>query len=118
MRKKSSSKKKRTYRAKKPKMVKIAKNVKVSKKREKAMEEKPGGSNVGEYKSVRKKNFAGPAGGAPMGSYPIDTLKRAKAALSYAHNSPNPAGIKKAVYKKYPSLKPKAKKKVAAKKKK
>ena len=54
---------------------------------------KPGGSNVGEYKGV--KSFAGPAGGAPRGSYPINSLARAKSALKLAHNAPNPGGIKK-----------------------
>jgi hypothetical protein len=63
---------------------------------------KPGGSNVGKYKGV--KSFAGPAGGAPKGSFPINTKKRAKAALAYAHNAPNPSGIKAAVHKKYPGL--------------
>lgn len=73
---------------------------------------KPGGSNVGKYKNVSPKAFAGTAGGAPKGSYPINTRKRAKAALSYAHNAPNPEGIRKAVHKKYPGLgKPKKKSK-------
>jgi hypothetical protein len=71
------------------------------------MRKKPGGSNVGKYKGV--KSFAGPAGGAPSGSYPINTPKRAKAALAYAHNAPNPSGIKKAVHKKYPNLGKKSK---------
>lgn len=75
-----------------------------------AIRKKPGGSNVGKYKGV--KSFAGPSGGAPKGSFPINTRKRAKAALAYAHNAPNPAGIKAAVHKKYPSLgKPKSKSK-------
>lgn len=86
------------------KKVSIAKGVKVTKKKEREMEKKPGGSNVGEYKNVSKKSFAGPSGGAPKGSYPIDTLKRAKAALAYAHNAPDPTGIKAAVYRKYPAL--------------
>jgi len=60
---------------------------------------------VGEYKNVSKKDFAGTSGGAPRGSYPINTLARAKSALKLAHNAPNPAGIRRAVYKKYPSLK-------------
>lgn len=69
---------------------------------------KPGGSNVGKYKAV--KSFAGPSGGAPRGSFPINTKARAKAALAYAHNAPNPSGIKKAVERKYPTLgKPKEK---------
>ena len=69
---------------------------------------KPGGSNVGEYKRVKKSSFAGPAGGAPAGSFPINTIARASSALKLAHNAPNPAGIRNAVYKKYPSLKPTA----------
>jgi len=78
--------------------------------KEAAMRKKPGGSNVGKYKGV--KSFAGPSGGAPKGSFPINTRKRAKAALAYAHNAPNPSGIKRAVHKKYPSLgKPKTKSK-------
>ncbi len=63
-----------------------------------------GGSNVGAYKNVSPKEFAGTAGGAPKGSYPINTEKRAKAALAYAHNAPNPAGIKAKVHAKYPNL--------------
>jgi len=67
---------------------------------------KPGGSNVGKYPGV--KIFAGPSGGAPAGSYPINTKKRAKSAIKLAHNAPNPAGIKAAARKEYPSLKRKA----------
>lgn len=66
---------------------------------------KPGGSNVGKYQGVSKAEFAGPAGGSPQGSFPINTPKRAKSALKLAHNAPNPEGIKKKVYKKYPGLK-------------
>lgn len=91
-------------------MVKIGKNMKVSKAKEKKMEKKPGGSNVGDYKNVKKADFAGPKGGSPSGSFPINTKSRAKSALKLAHNAPNPAGIRKAVYKKYPDLRPKAKK--------
>jgi hypothetical protein len=67
---------------------------------------KPGGSNVGKYPNV--KSFAGPSGGAPKGSYPINTRVRAKSALQLAHNAPNPAGIRKAVVAKYPGLKKKS----------
>ena len=63
---------------------------------------KPGGSNAGKYPGV--KDFAGPSGGAPKGSYPINTRKRAKAALSYARHAPNPQGIRNAVHRQYPSL--------------
>lgn len=72
--------------------------------------ERAGGSNVGKYKNVSSKDFAGTAGGAPKGSYPINTAKRAKAALAYAHNAPNPSGIKAKVYAKYPELKKSGKK--------
>lgn len=87
------------------KKVSIGKDMKVSRGQESKMEKKPGGSNVGKYKTVSKKDFAGTKGGSPEGSYPINTLSRAKSALKLAHNAPNPAGIKAAVYKKYPELK-------------
>lgn len=86
------------------KKVKIGKGMSVSHGKESEMKKRAGGSNVGKYKDVAKKNFAGTSGGAPKGSYPINTEKRAKAALSYAHNAPNPSGIRKAVHSKYPSL--------------
>jgi hypothetical protein len=70
--------------------------------KEKEAKDKPGGSNVGKYKGV--KSFAGPAGGSPAGSFPINTTKRAKAALAYAHNAPKPEGIRAAVHRKYPNL--------------
>ena len=76
-----------------------------AKKKQAAARKRKGGSNVGKYKKGIA--FAGPSGGAPAGSFPINTLKRAKSALKLAHNAPRPAGIKRAVYRKYPSLKPK-----------
>lgn len=85
--------------------VKIREGLKVTPKKTAKMRKKPGGSNVGEYKNLSQSQFAGPKGGAPKGTYPINTKERARAALSYAHNAPNPKGIKEAVYKKYPSLK-------------
>ena len=92
------------------KKVTIAKGVKVPRGKESKMQKKAGGSNVGEYKKVSSKDFAGPSGGAPQGSFPINSLNRAKSALKLAHNAPNPSGIKRAVYKKYPSLKASKKK--------
>lgn len=77
------------------------KNSKLSKSVRNARK-KPGGSNVGDYKGV--KSFCGPAGGAPEGSFPVNTKARAKSAIKLAHNAPNPEGIKACVYKKYPSL--------------
>lgn len=93
------------------KKVTVAKGVKVRRGKESKMEKKPGGSNYGEYKKVKPSEFAGKSGGSPKYSYPINTKERAKSALKLAHNAPDPAGIKKAVYKKYPSLKKGPKKK-------
>jgi len=68
--------------------------------------ERPGSSNAGKYPDVAKGSFCGPAGGAAAGTYPVNTLERAKSALKLAHNAPNPSGIKSCVYSKYPELKP------------
>jgi hypothetical protein len=65
------------------------------------MRKKAGSSNVGQYKNVSKGDFCGPAGGAAAGSYPVNTAKRARAALAYARNAPNPAGIRSCVKKKW-----------------
>lgn len=54
---------------------------------------KPGGSNAGKYKGVH--TFCGPAGGAPEGSYPVNSHKRAVSAIRLAKNAPNPEGIKR-----------------------
>lgn len=82
---------------------------KLSKEYIKKAHEKPGGSNVGKktFASGAKRTgpYVGPSGGAPKGSYPIPDKKHAKSALSLAHHAPNPAGIKAAVYRKYPELK-------------
>lgn len=86
------------------KKVTVAKGVKIPRSKKKNLEKKPGSSNTGEYKNVSPKDFAGAKGGASKYSYPINTIKRARAALAYAHNAPNPEGIRKAVYKKYPQL--------------
>jgi hypothetical protein len=88
----------------KKKLVTVAKGVKVKKSVEDKMRSKKGSSNTGKYKSVAPKEFAGASGGASKFSYPINTRKRAKAALSYAHYAPNPSGIRAAVKKKYPNL--------------
>ncbi len=89
------------------KKVTIAKGKTIPRSSFTKLEKKPGGSNVGKYKSVSKKSFCGPAGSSPMGSYPVNSKKRAKSALALAHNAPNPSGIKKCVEKKFPSLKKK-----------
>jgi len=77
------------------------------KKDMKEIREQPGSSNAGEYPNVKKSDFCGPSGGAAAGTYPVNTLARAKSALKLAHNAPNPEGIKRCVYRKYPELKPK-----------
>lgn len=63
---------------------------------------RPGGSNVGKYKSLKGSVFAGPAGGAPRGSYPLTrngrlSLDRAKSAIKLAHHAPRPTELKKFV---------------------
>jgi len=63
-----------------------------------------GESNAGKYKHVAEKNFAG-----PDGTFPINTMARARSALSRAHNAKDPAQIRQAVYEKYPSLRKPAK---------
>lgn len=64
----------------------------------KKIREQPGMSNAGKYSNVKK--FAG-----PHGTYPINTIDRAKSALKLAHNASNPSAIKSKVYNAYPSLK-------------
>lgn len=89
---------------KKETKVTVAKHVKESKDKRAELRKKPGSSNEGKYNSVSKGSFAGSSGGASPHSYPINTRARAKAALAYAHNAPNPGGIRKAVHRKYPDL--------------
>lgn len=90
---------------KKEKKTTVARGVKLKRGEESKLRERKGSSNTGTYKSVKPSEFAGASGGASKYSYPINTLARAKAALAYAHNAPNPAGIRAAVYRKYPELK-------------
>ncbi len=91
--------------------VKIAKNVTVSPANAARMRKKAGGSNVGRYKGVKASEMAGTAGGSPRGTFPINTLARARNAIQRSHNAPNPAGIKEKVYKKWPNLRPSSNKK-------
>jgi len=87
------------------KKVTVAKGVKVEHGAEEKMRAKKGSSSAGKYKTVSKKSFAGASGGAAKYSFPIDTLARARNALARAHYAPDPAGIRRAVYRKYPQLK-------------
>ena len=52
-----------------------------------------GRSNVSKYRGLKKSVFCGPAGGAAKGSYPVNTQKRCRAALSYARFAKRPCGI-------------------------
>jgi hypothetical protein len=85
----------------------------------KAARKQPGGSNVGKktFASGKPRTgpYAGPSGGAPKGSYPIPDVGHAKAAIKMSGHAPNPAGIKSAVYRKYPELKPDKKMQMGAK---
>jgi hypothetical protein len=89
----------------KKKKVTVAKGVKIKRGSEQKMREKRGSSSTGRYKTVSPKAFAGKSGGASAYSFPINTLARARNALARAHYAPNPEGIRKAVYRKYPELK-------------
>ena len=72
-----------------------------------AARDKPGGSNVGKEREShvpKGAKYCGPAGGAPKGSYPVDDAGHAHSAIGYAHNAPNPAGIKKCAEKRLKEL--------------
>jgi hypothetical protein len=99
--------KKKATKSRARKKVTVAKGKKISRAKEKKLEKKPGGSNTGEYKNVSSKDFAGRAGGTSPYSYPINSRERGIEALKLAHNAPDPAGIRRKVYAKYPQLKPK-----------
>lgn len=87
------------------KKVTVAKGVKVKRGVEEKMRSKKGSGSAGKYKTVSPTEFAGAAGGASKFSFPINTLARARNALARAHYAPNPEGIRKKVYAKYPELK-------------
>lgn len=87
------------------KKVTIAKGVKVARGKEEKMRAKPGSSNAGKYKDVKPKDFAGSSGGADKYSFPINDLAHARNALARAHFAPDPEGIKRKVYAKFPQLK-------------
>lgn len=91
--------------------VKVAKGKSFPKKKLAQMRKRPGSSNAGKYKNVKPSDFIGPEGGAAPYTYPANTIKRAKAAKSYARNAPNPEGIIEAADKKIKQLKKKRRKK-------
>ena len=89
----------------KEKKIEVAKGVKVKRGTEEKERAKKGGGSAGKYKDVSPKDFAGESGGTSKYSFPIDTLARARDALARAHLAPDPEGIKRKVYAKYPELK-------------
>lgn len=102
---------KRTVRkkAKEPR-TRVAKGVALPRGEMEEIREKPGSGSAGKYKGVAPAKFVGASGGASKYSFPVDTLARARNALARAHFAPSPEGIKKAVYRKWPELKKRAKK--------
>lgn len=78
----------------------IAKGKSLPKEEVAKLRKKSGMSNVGKYKNVSAKNFAG-----PDGTFPINSIARGKNALARAHYAGNPAVIRAKVYAKYPKLK-------------
>lgn len=104
LRKRVVRKKTAPQKSRKTTRIKIGKGLTLKRGQEEKLSKRPGSSNIGKYKTVSKGDFAGPSGGAAPGTYPINTRKRAIAALAYAHNAPNPPGIRKRVRAKYPSL--------------
>ena len=85
--------------------VTVAKGVKVARGKESEMRHHKGSGSAGKYKHVAPKNFAGKSGGASKYSFPIQDIAHARNALARAHFAPNPEGIKRKVYAKYPELK-------------
>ena len=80
-------------------MAKAIKKVKEAAAKLAKLRKKPGMSNAGKYPNVKESNFCG-----PNGTYPVNTVKRARSALSLAHFSADPGDIRKCVHKKYPQL--------------
>lgn len=101
----------------KGKKVQVAKGVMVKRGTEEKERAEKGGSSSGKYKNVSPKDFAGEAGGTSQYSFPIDTLARARDALARAHLAPDPEGIRRKVYAKYPELKKRAEKREGKKQK-
>ena len=102
--------KKKVHSKHKAKEITISKGKKVKRGVESKLRKKPGGGSVGKWKNIKQSEMAGTAGGAPKGSFPIHDLAHARNALARAHFAPNPEGIKRKVYAKYPQLKKRAEK--------
>lgn len=84
------------------KKITVAKGISIPKPKLARLRKQPGGSNAGKYPGLKLSDFAG--GKKNPYSFPINTRKRAKAALSYARNSQNPGSIIKKACSRYPGL--------------
>ena len=49
-------------------------------------------------KGIPESKFCGPEGGSCPYTFPVNTPKRARAALAYSRHAPNPEGIRECVY--------------------
>ena len=82
------------------KKVAIAKGVKIGEEKIKKLKKTGGSSNIGRYSNIEERENCGPSGGAAPGTYPVNSKKRCRAALSYARHAPNPSGIRRCVARK------------------
>lgn len=56
--------------------------------------------NNKKYRNSKKSVFCGPDGGDKDGTFPVTSQEECRAALSYAHDAPNPAGIRRCALRK------------------
>lgn len=82
--------------------VAVAKGRKIPKARLESIRKKSGGSNAGKYDDVAPEDFAG--GKENPYSFPINTPKRARAALAYAGNAQKPNKVRARVCRKYKGM--------------
>lgn len=73
--------------------------MKLSEKKEDAIERKPGGSNVKNHTASD-----GPFAGTEPNTFPIRTMENARSALKLAHNDPNPGKVRARVFARFPEL--------------
>lgn len=73
-------------------------------------EEKAGCRHTGDYSNIAPANFAGVDGHHSPYSYSLKDKERAMRALAESHFAPDPGGIQRAIYKRFPELDPKCKK--------
>jgi len=78
------------------KRVKIMKGKSLPRGEESKLRKKPGASNLGKYKGVKRKDFCG----STPGTFPVNSAKRCRAALAYAHNDASPGKVRSCVKRK------------------